>query len=81
MTRPDLTEVPLTAIVAGDAVWSPDGQCFYFVDAAVGTGRWITFVYAGGTSAAFDLDQVRRILRADDPCAAELWNIERSWAA
>jgi len=81
MTLPALTEVPLVDIVAGDAVWSPDDRCFYFVDSAVRVGQRLTLVYAGGIAVPFDLDQVRRILRAEDPDAAEIFNLEKGWAA
>lgn len=74
---PAMTEVPLSDIVPGDAAWSPDDRCFYFVDSAVRIGMRMTLVYAGGLTAVYDLNKYRRILRAHSPSAAEDWNQER----
>lgn len=80
LAPPARTEIPLVDVLAGDAVWSSEDRCFYFVDAAVLVERRLTLVYAGGISAVFDLDQYRRIMRADSPGDAEDWNRAR-WAS
>jgi hypothetical protein len=79
LALPTMAETRLVDIVAGDAVWSDEDRCFYFVDASVLTGQRLTLVYAGGTTAPFDLDWVRYIMRADSAADAERFNLAR-WA-
>lgn len=79
LTLPAMTEVSVRDIVAGDAVWSRSLQQFFFVIATARSGWGVEFTYLDQTGDTFEPRD--RILRADRPSAAEIWNIEQSWRA
>lgn len=73
-------EKAITAIDAGDRVWSWDTGLFLRVTGAGRSGTTKTVLYAGGDTAKFDLRQVDVVLVADNRDAADAWNAAQAEA-